>query len=459
MSTPVSFGSTSHPSGARWQTWLCVSAQYLGGSTTGERGEKLFQELCNLWPPGSVSADALRKVLDDSMPAAAGSAGNDSVPVISGLPCLRSMMSRPRTIGSVQCCRLGCPCEPHRVTGHVQVYTNRKRAQTKAVNQARKEQEAAANAGQQQPGQSPASDAPPATMASQPGAASSQMASAGQPPEGPSSLGADAGASQPGWGQQQPQQHYGAMLPPPAGASLYPAQHQHSNDAAAYMQMAPQQATATYAVPQPQPAAYPVPASQPSRSATLPQPSAYGTVPQAVPYGMVPQGVPYGSPQPGVAYPLQPPQYAQQPQQQHQQQQPQVLNLRPLPGQSMAEAAMAAIQAQQVWCAMTAGLVCRPFLIRKLMATISDENTRSLRTASPATAQQGTEPRDLGIYRRSCALKLIRYCTHAWRRHRCSNSSGCIRSSRTVWPQANSLTCRQPSRRSRWPREAPRRPA
>ena len=37
----------------------------MGGSTTGERGEKLFQELCNLWPPDSVSPDTLRKVLDN----------------------------------------------------------------------------------------------------------------------------------------------------------------------------------------------------------------------------------------------------------------------------------------------------------------------------------------------------------------------------------------------------------
>ena len=37
-------------------------AQYLGGSTLGERGEKLFEELCRLWPLGSVSADSLRKV-------------------------------------------------------------------------------------------------------------------------------------------------------------------------------------------------------------------------------------------------------------------------------------------------------------------------------------------------------------------------------------------------------------
>ena len=39
-----------------------VLAQYLGGSTAGERGEKLFQELCSLWPPGSVLPDTLRKV-------------------------------------------------------------------------------------------------------------------------------------------------------------------------------------------------------------------------------------------------------------------------------------------------------------------------------------------------------------------------------------------------------------
>jgi len=44
-----------------------VLAQYMGGSTTGERGEKLFQELCNLWPPDSVTPDTLRKVLDISL--------------------------------------------------------------------------------------------------------------------------------------------------------------------------------------------------------------------------------------------------------------------------------------------------------------------------------------------------------------------------------------------------------
>ena len=36
--------------------------QYLGGSTAGERGEKLFEELCQLWPPGSITTDSLRKV-------------------------------------------------------------------------------------------------------------------------------------------------------------------------------------------------------------------------------------------------------------------------------------------------------------------------------------------------------------------------------------------------------------
>jgi hypothetical protein len=36
--------------------------QYLGGSTVGERGEKLFEELCQLWPPGSVTVESLRKV-------------------------------------------------------------------------------------------------------------------------------------------------------------------------------------------------------------------------------------------------------------------------------------------------------------------------------------------------------------------------------------------------------------
>ena len=223
----------------------------------------------------------------------------------------------------------------------MQVYTNRKRAQTKAVNQARKEQEAAVNDGPQEPGQPQASDGPMAITAGAPSAALSPLASGQQQSQGASGFNPDAGGSQPAWGQQQQpqQQQYGAMLHPPTGAALYPSQHHYSNDSAAYMQMAPQ---AVYAAPQqPHSAAFPAPAAQPLQSAT------YGTVPQAPPYGMAAQSMPYGSPLPSASYQTQPAQYAQQQQQQHQQQ-PQVLNLRPLPGQSMADAAMAAIQAQQV---------------------------------------------------------------------------------------------------------------
>ena len=36
--------------------------QYKGGSTTGEKGEKMFEELTKLFPPGSVTGEGLRKV-------------------------------------------------------------------------------------------------------------------------------------------------------------------------------------------------------------------------------------------------------------------------------------------------------------------------------------------------------------------------------------------------------------
>lgn len=250
----------------------------------------------------------------------------------------------------------------------MQVYTNRKRAQTKAVNQARKEQEAAASADQHEPGQPHAGESPHVTSGGPSHAGPLPMAFAGQPPEGPSSLSPDAGASQPAFEhQQQPQQQYGAMLPPPAESAQYPAQHQHSNDATAYMQMAPQ-GTAAYAPPQPQSAAFPVPMAQPSQSAMLPQPAFYGAVPQAAYGGMAAQSVSQESPLSGVPYQAQPPQYAQQtvPQHQHQQQQqPHVLNLRPLPGQSMADAAMAAIQVQQVRHAMTTGVDHQPSQLKQ----------------------------------------------------------------------------------------------
>ena len=251
----------------------------------------------------------------------------------------------------------------------MQVYTNRKRAQTKAVNQARKEQEAAANADQHEPGQPQAGDSPPVASGGPSHAAPLTVAFAGQPPEGLSSLSPDAGASQPAFGRQQPsQQQYGATLPPPVGSSLYPAQHQHSNDAAAYMQMAPQ-TTAAYM-------------AQPLQSGTLPQPAFYGAVPQAAAYGTTVQSLPHGSPLPGVSYQAQPQQYAQQTpqQQQQQQQQPQVLNVRPLPGQSMADAAMAAIQAQQVRRPMT-DLAHQSHQQGKLLAFVLIKGTRNRCTA------------------------------------------------------------------------------
>ena len=41
---------------------LYIVVQYKGGSTTGEKGEKLFEELTKLFPPGSVTGEGLRKV-------------------------------------------------------------------------------------------------------------------------------------------------------------------------------------------------------------------------------------------------------------------------------------------------------------------------------------------------------------------------------------------------------------
>ena len=66
-------------------------AQYLGGSTLGERGEKLFEELCRLWPLGSVSADSLRKV------AAVTSAAHLGLQML-GSPCCspRDFLSNSR---------------------------------------------------------------------------------------------------------------------------------------------------------------------------------------------------------------------------------------------------------------------------------------------------------------------------------------------------------------------------
>ena len=36
--------------------------QCKGGSTAGEKGEKLFEELAKLWPPGCVTGEGIRKV-------------------------------------------------------------------------------------------------------------------------------------------------------------------------------------------------------------------------------------------------------------------------------------------------------------------------------------------------------------------------------------------------------------
>ena len=223
------------------------------------------------------------------------------------------------------------------------MHTNRKRAQTKAVNQARKEQEAAAVAGQPESGQMPASDMPAFMTGAAPSATPSPLAYAGQLLDGAGSLSMDAHASQPAFGQQQPQPHYGGAVLLPSGSVTYPAQQHHSNHTAPYMQMAPQTAAA-YAAAPPHSGSFPMAVAQPSPSATVPHSAAYGMVPQAAPHSAAAQSVPYALPAPSTAQQMQPPQYAGS----MQQQQPQVLHLRPLPGQSMAEAAMAAVQAQQV---------------------------------------------------------------------------------------------------------------
>ena len=243
------------------------------------------------------------------------------------------------------------------------MYSNRKRAQTKAVNQARKEQEAAAAAGQPHSEQPPAGDATTATAAAVPSASSLPLASARELPEGASLLRMDTDASQPAFGQLQAQQQYGGTLLPPAGTLAYQTQHQYSNDASAYLPMT-SQATAAHVMQQPHGATFAMPTTQSAPYLMVPQSVAYGMVPvqnAAVSNSMLYAPVPHSTPSQ-----MHTPQYAAAPLTQHQQQQQQqsqVLNLRPLPGQSMAEAAMAAIQAQQVFLpepSLDPGDACMP---------------------------------------------------------------------------------------------------
>ena len=91
---------------AHGRSGSCVLAQYMGGSTTGERGEKLFQELCNLWPPNSVSPDALRKVLCILSAMSHGLCRHDKVLRLIGWMCLGT----PFRIGASGACKSAALC-------------------------------------------------------------------------------------------------------------------------------------------------------------------------------------------------------------------------------------------------------------------------------------------------------------------------------------------------------------
>jgi hypothetical protein len=221
-----------------------------------------------------------------------------------------------------------------------QVHTNRKRAQTKAVNQARKEQEGAGGiTGQQDASQPPANADFAATSAAAAGASQPSMTFAEQLPMGAMASNARGAASH--FPASQPQQQHGSVMLPPPGFVANTVQQEHSDSGAApaFLQVAAP-VTAPYLVPLPHSAAFSVP---------LPQSAPHAMVPPAQPHPTLLYRAPTAQ---SVSFAMQSAPHLAHPPQQQQPQQPPVLNLQPAPGQSIAEATIAAIQAQQVAVAL-----------------------------------------------------------------------------------------------------------